>query len=347
MILLKLRIGGIVNCSAREEGVCCMKSRIYKPLENEEIQRIIKNVYDNDTIIEKCQRLDGGLFNTTYLIHLTRPEQKLVLRIAPIRQELLFSFEQRMMSSEPMLYHVLNNNGIPAPKVIKHDCSFSVIGREYLLTEYIDGTVPLNHSVFPASERKKIQHELGIYTSRIHEIKGNQFGWPNPNGTITGSENWADVLLGFVREIANRVSNYHVFDDHDIKVLEDIFHSNRSLFKISEQPSLVHNDLWDANILVKEKEGQWSIAAIIDADRSMYADPEYEFILWENNPSFIRGYGREINASKEAVFRRKAYHLAQTFFNTYVFKIQLDNEEKHEKLKSQAINLLKELSSFV
>lgn len=98
---------------------------------------------------------------------------------------------------------------------------------------------------------------------------------------------------------------------------------------------------------MKEKEGQWSIAAIIDADRSMYADPEYEYILWENNPDFIRGYGKEINASEEAVFRRKAYHLAQTFFNTYVFKIQLDDEGKHEKLKAKAISLIKELSSFV
>lgn len=214
-----------------------MKSRIFKLLDNEEIKRIIKNLYDNESIIQKCQRLDGGLFNTTYLIQLTRPDQKLVLRVAPIRQDLLFSFEQRMMSSEPVLYQMLNNNGIPAPRVIKHDRSFSVIGREYLLTEYIDGTVPLNHPIIPASERKKTQYELGIYTSRIHGIKGGLFGWPNSDGTITGSENWADVLFGFVREIADRASNYHVFDDHTIKMLEDIFHSNRSLFKISEQPS--------------------------------------------------------------------------------------------------------------
>lgn len=67
-----------------------------------------------------------------------------------------------------------------------------------------------------------------------------------------------------------------------------IFIKNKDLFDQVTRPVLVHNDLWEANVLVHQENGELNIAAIIDGDRSMFADREFEAILSSESAAFMK-----------------------------------------------------------
>jgi aminoglycoside phosphotransferase (APT) family kinase protein len=70
-------------------------------------------------------------------------------------------------------------------------------------------------------------------------------------------------------------------------------------------PRLVHWDLWEGNVFVKEGK----ITGIIDFERAMWGDPlqEYFFRLHCYNKSFTDGYGRDLRA--EAPVRALLYDI--------------------------------------
>jgi len=121
-----------------------------------------------------------------------------------------------------------------------------------------------------------------------------------------------------------------------------VFSANRELFDEITVPSLVHNDLWDPNVLVRrDEDGELHIAALIDADRAVYADREYEFIVYENHPSFMKGYGYEFSMDLHSRARRTAYQMMLSFLCTFVYEIQLELPESVEWCKRDALHQLK------
>ncbi|NLC67695.1 MAG: aminoglycoside phosphotransferase family protein [Clostridiaceae bacterium] len=318
-------------------------SRINQDISREDIEQIFKTNFGKDTVVQSFKRIKNGLFNTSYYVKTEYPSNIYVLRIAPIRQELLFSWEQNVMAVEQTIYKLLKENGIPTVNIVKYDESHEIIPGSYIITEYIDG-IPLNDPSFPISYKNKIRYELGIYTAKIHKIKSNKFGWPKPDGSIFGSSKWPDVIKLFSDELTRKSSNNSIFDDKEIKEFDSFISKNLDIFDISETPSLVHFDLWAPNVLVKKIGEDWSIAAIIDADHAMFADREFEFVLWPNESFFMKGYGIPLNSSKEAVLKRKAYDLIFSFICACAYKIQHGNDTEYLNSKKRAVDILSDVN---
>lgn len=154
-------------------------------------------------------------------------------------------------------------------------------------------------------------------------------------------------MLQFAGEIADKTTQYDVFDGKDIRDFHSFFRDSTGLFDIKEKPSLVHTDLWDANILVRKAENTWEIAAVIDADRAIFADREYELATpWLVGEDFMRGYGVPLDMTREGCLRREAYNLLGNFFAAYVFKVQYDDMPSYEACKEAAFNSLKRVKDF-
>ncbi|WP_139209374.1 hypothetical protein [Paenibacillus sp. OK003] len=84
----------------------------------------------------------------------------------------------------------------------------------------------------------------------------------------------------------------------------------------------------EANVLVHEENGQLNIAAIIDGDRSMFADRAFEAILsTESSAGFHEGYGRPQDMSDEGQACLLAYRILSSYFNAYVHEHQVDQPE--------------------
>ncbi|WP_440118747.1 phosphotransferase family protein [Paenibacillus sp. QZ-Y1] len=316
---------------------------------SEMLHHLVENTFGTATKVKSFGLLQGGLFNTTYRIQLEYASYTdVILRLAPERGEMpagsgsdpLFSFERTMMAAEPIVYEYYRKAGIPAPNMIACDDSGLIIARTYMFMEFIPSK-QLDHSSISEAEKERLYHQLGVYTAVMHQIQGASFGWPQGDGMIKGSEHWSEVLHSFAEETAAKAAQVEYMPGVG-KEITDIFIQHKDLFNQVTVPVLVHNDLWEANVLVHEDNGELSIAAIIDGDRSMFADREFEAILSTESASFHEGYGRPLDQSDEGQARRLAYRLLSSYFNAYVHEHQVNQPEAGQKYHERTLNLLKQ-----
>ena len=312
-------------------------SRIFKAVDEYSLTRIIQHVFDRDTVVAEAKLREGGLFNTTYLVTTKCPDQNVIIRFAPSRQELLFQFEREMMAKEPWIYEQLRRVGIPVPRILAFDDSYRIIPRSYVVLEYVAG-IPLHEAKMSDMDRSTIQERLGKATAAMHSITADYYGWPQPDHPERAYRTWWDFIAAFTDEIAEKTTRFEVFDEMVMQTYYDFFREHKHVFELAEAPRFVHNDLWEPNVLVREENGTWDIAAVIDADRALFGDREYEFALWGNNPHFMRGYGRTLDDSHEANIRRTSYMFLLQLMNAYFHKVQNNNEAQylHEKALAEA-----------
>lgn len=321
-------------------------SKLYQSVTDEQIREVMVNTFGPNTEVKQIKMMKGGQFNTTYYVEGSLPEQKLILRVAPGNKEHLLSFEKNMMAVEPVTYGCMAKKGIPCTHVVRYDGSCAIIDRPYMLITFID-SIQLNDPSITREEYHRLQEELGQCTRQMHDISADKFGFPQPDGTVVGSDSWSEVLIQFATEVADLCRKYELVEPTVIDGFQNFFLTHRVLFDEVTIPSLVHNDLWDPNVLVqRDEEGTLHIVAIIDADRAMFADREFDFVLYKNDPRFIKGYGIELDVSKQAMIRRKAYDMLWTFTNLYIHEVQIELHEEADKLKIAALESFQALTQL-
>jgi aminoglycoside phosphotransferase (APT) family kinase protein len=319
-------------------------SKLFKSVSTKQIHDVMTDTFGPGTEVKQIRLMKGGLFNTTYYVEGASPEQRLILRVAPANEEHLLSFEKNNMSVEPYIYELMTKAGIPCTQVVRYEGSGIIIDRPYMLIAFIE-SIQLNDPTIALEEYKELQEELGGYLRRMHDISSDTFGFPQADGSVLGSSSWSEVLIQFSTEIAGLARVHHLLEPIMIDEFQNFFVSHRLLFDEVTFPSLVHNDLWDPNVLVKrDSGGLLHIAAIIDADKAMYADREFDSILYNNDPAIMKGYGLELDMNENAIIRRKAYEMLWLFAFLYIHEIQIDLPEDatyfREKSKESFRNLV-------
>ncbi|WP_458461121.1 phosphotransferase family protein [Paenibacillus sp.] len=326
-----------------------LSSGLHCTIPPEMLYHLVQIHFGTATIVKDFSLLQGGLFNTTYRIQLEHASYTdVILRLAPERGEMpagsasdpLFSFERTMMAAEPVVYEYYRKAGIPAPNIIACDASGSIIPRTYMFMEFIPSK-QLNHSSISETDKERLYHQLGAYTAIMHQIEGASFGWPQGDGTIKGSDQWSEVLHSFAEETTRKAARAEYMPGVGEEITA-IFMKNKDLFDQVTRPVLVHNDLWEANVLVHVKNGELNIAAIIDGDRSMFADREFEALLSTESVAFHEGYDCPLNPSAEGQARRLAYQILSSYFNAYVHEHQVNQPEDGQKYRQRTLDLLEQ-----
>ncbi len=283
--------------------------RLIDHVHPDQILSAIRAALGEQAEITSVRRIDGGHFNTLYDIETQSPERRVVLRIAPSGQTLLRDYERTMMLAEPFIYDLIDRAGVPTAHVVAVDGSRSIIPYDYMIIDYIDA-VSMRHPSVPEDVRPQLMREAGGFLAQIHGIKGDRFGWIMPDGQIRGSQSWADVFGELLAEMCALTREAGIFPKSDTDAMLECYQRHRVAFDECREPVLVHNDIWDPNILVRERDGEWRVEAIIDADRALFADREFESALWdEANPDLLAGYGIPLDPSPAAVLRREFYRM--------------------------------------
>ena len=282
--------------------------------------------------LEYGAQVDGVQFNTCYHVRISNPDVEAILRIAPPDEKPLFSYERTMMSAEPHIYDMIRAAGVPMPEILSLDLSRTASSRPFMFVKFID-SVRLNDPSIPQSAKPGLQRELGRYTSMIHGITGTRFGWPEADGGIRGDESWASVFIGLIEEMRNRLVDAEIISADESMRIGDVLESRRDIFDMIREPRLVHNDIWAPNVMVHERDGEWRIAAILDADRAMFADREMEYAVWDwddADTSFHEGYGMPPDRSPEGDFRRLFYKLYLFMFCAWAYRVQIWKPDEYE-----------------
>ncbi|MEG1001905.1 phosphotransferase family protein [Clostridium sp.] len=316
-------------------------SKIYKELTRKELTKIIENYFGLETEF-KAKLISGGLFNTTYHIKVNN-KKEIILRVGPVNKQLILPFENNLMKAEEYVYKHFERKEIPCSKVLVCDVDKNIIDRDYMIVEYINSSV-LSELKVNKEVLDSIYKETGKYINIVHEITSNQFGRAYDVSIGAGFNLWSEYLKDEVSKLGARLKEFNIFSETEIEKFTLVFCEYKDILDEIKVPHLIHADLWAGNILVREDKGIYEVAAIIDADRAVFGDCEFEFASpWITNEAFMEGYGKELSCDTNSTIRRKIYKLIYSLIDTYVWMVEYDNREAYEENRRESIKIVEEI----
>lgn len=324
------------------------QSSLYEEISADQIQLLYEKTMDITEPVES-DLLSGGLFNTTYRVRNKALNLDTVLRLGPVNRHLLTRFEENLMEAEHFVYQLYQKKNIPCSQVLVCDISKKWIDRDFMIVTYIPSIVMCDAKL-TEEEKIPLYEETGRLAKRMHSITSSAFGRVSEILSGLSFSSWSEYLLsemenicccllrdkGIETELANRakrtLKKYQIW-------LDEI-----------ETPRLVHTDLWEGNILLDPSKKS-RIVAVIDADRAIFGDPDYELSCpWLLNQGFLKGYEEDRHSffheaynSEKRVTRRKLYVLMFRLFEGYVGLSEYNNRELYENSLKESWKLIDEL----
>jgi aminoglycoside phosphotransferase (APT) family kinase protein len=323
-----------------------MDSKTKIVLDREQIERIVKNVFGQEIQIVSFEEIKEGWSNTIFSICLGN-KHEVILKIAPPSNLETLRYEKNIMKTEVEVLKLLKEKTlVPVPKVYFHDTSGLEIKNEYFIMEKLVGNPysKIKNSI-TEEERKTIETELGLYNRAINDIKGVNFGLFSQTDKI--SNKWFDAFMMLINDVLRDGKDYNVQLPLEYDEIEKLVLSYSYLFDSIKEPSLIHWDLHDGNVIVGD---DGHITGIIDCDRAMWGDPliEIYFGKFFNSEYFNFGYGKASLLDANLKTRRLIYDIyldlimvVESYYREY------DNSHKkwtYEQLKND-LKSLKSLSS--
>lgn len=272
------------------------------------MESITKNKQTDNIIIKMVQKAFGeelkpediritelteGFFNVAYEIGL--PGREVILKVAPQTTVKIMSYEKNIMQAEVEgLQLAKKYTSVPVPEVILHDTSKSICDSDYFFMEklYGESFYTLKCKDMPLKEQEDIYCEVGRLNREINRIVGDRFGYlEQPDPFRRG---WKEVFIDMISDILEDGEKINISLGIDYNEVRSLLHKAEYALEEVEQPVLVHWDLWEGNIFVKDGK----ISGIIDFERSMWADPlmEYGFRHHSIDEQYIKGYGTNLRS---------------------------------------------------
>ena len=323
-----------------------MSSLLYLELSKNELTQIVSETLHTQT--HSFKSLTGGYFNTTYLAD-TAKYGPVVLRVGPVNRHLLMPFEHRLMEAEEYVYSLCKKYDIPASEILAVDTSKRLIDRDFMFIRYIPSK-PMIEIMTNPGNKTDIYRDIGIAAAKLHSIKSSRFGRVAEVKDGGGSTLWSEALLRELHEWEQMSIPAALFEETEHVRIRRLFQKAVPYLDEIKEPCLVHSDLWPGNILIRTDTSEPQFAAIIDADRAMWGDPDFEFssIWWTNTEeSFWEGYGRKLSQTAADHIRRGIYTLLNKLWNTYVYSCEYNQPEDAISEHNEAINQIKKLCELL
>lgn len=326
------------------------KSSLYQELNKEEIINIIKKWFHTD-ILQEYFLLKGGLFNTTYKIIYGEERKEAVLRAAPINRHLLLEFEENLMEAEYVFCEYCKKKQIPTSNILVCDTTKQIIDRDFMIAEYIP-SISLSDLSIPEEQKKKLYYEVGCYVKKMHEITKKNFGRLSREVKGETWKSWYEysiyeienVLKGFRARQEKKKLYGEAFSKDEEKILIKTFEKYKSILDTTTVSHLLHTDLWEGNVLVSQIEEEYKVAGIIDGDRAIWGDVDYDlYSPWMINEDFLRGYGmqkeKNVLSDSDREKKKKLYYLWYDLINSYVYYAEYNEEKLFRSHKTEVMRL--------
>lgn len=264
-----------------------MVSQTKNILAKDAVAEMTKKIFPSDGFAY-CRELTEGFFNAAYEVTL-QSGNTVILKIAPEKDKIVMTYERGIMSAEVgAMQAVQSVDGIPAPAVIGFDDSCTVCSAPYFFMQKISGD-SLNSVKLSLSKTQlsAIYVRTGEIAEKVNAVECPVFGYPAQKA-FQGAV-WFEVFEKMLRAAVSDAEKMYV----DLKIpTEKLFRKfaeDRAVFDEVTSPRLVHWDIWDGNIFVKDGE----VTGIIDWERAVWGDPlmEVGFRTYNINVDFMKGYG--------------------------------------------------------
>lgn len=251
--------------------------------------------------------LSDGWANSVYELQL-EDGRSWIMKVSPPTSTKLMRYEYELMKTEVSAMELLQQAAqIPVPKVLAFDRSRSLLDGEIVIMEKLQGeSYSKLKKALTIEERSEIERQLGYYAVLLHGIKAASFGpLCAPHET---NVSWRDVFLMMINSVLDDGEDAQLPLPLPYQELRDLLYSNTICMNEVTEPSLIHWDLWDGNVLVQEGK----ITGIIDFERALWGDPLFEHYFSNtalDNTSFVQGYGTYERLTDNEQLRIACYKL--------------------------------------
>lgn len=269
---------------------------------------ITKNVQSEKTIrqmalaafpqktVKAITELTEGMCNAAYFIEFT-DGQKSVLKIASANGKGLMSNEVNMMKAEVRAMELVRQkSNIKAAMVQYHDASMTLCHGEYFFMEALEGKSFFTiKDTLTEAEQKAIHYEIGQIERTLSSIEGNHFGLLGDD--THRYDNLFDFVYYLIQNVLEDARQKSVIIGVSEEEILFQLEKDRALFDVITKPVLVHWDMWEGNIFIKEKH----ISGIIDWERALWGEPfmDDRFRRHTRNIEFLKGFGKELLTDNE------------------------------------------------
>lgn len=207
-----------------------------------------------------------------------------------------------------------------------------------MITAYLP-SIAMCKADLTEEKREELSRKLGIYLAKLHNVTENNFGYLSRICQGISFTTWGEALNFEVRDIAGRLAQAGGLTSQELQALLDIFQRSQPLLDEIRQPHLCHTDLWEGNVLLYRD--TWDIAAVIDSDRAIFADPEFEFASpWMMNPPLLAGYHSVTprNPGPKDTQRRRLYQMYYSLVDAYVGFAEYNDQNLYREQKQALLS---------
>lgn len=205
--------------------------------------------------------LQGGMLNSVLRLRFDREPYTAVIKL---------NGESAAFAAEARALRHMHARGFPCPEVYLEGAEPALLPYHFLLLEALPG-VHMGQAALDDGARARVERELAEAIAALHTHTRETFG----EVTAPGPDDWREILMPDLRqtrvsaEVEARLSP-EVLDDVDRAIAV----GERWLAE-QGKPTLIHGDIWAANIMVAQADDGWHLSGLIDPS-AQYADPEME-----------------------------------------------------------------------
>lgn len=246
--------------------------------------------------LQTITELTEGMCNAAYRIEFA-DGQKSVLKIAAAHSEGLMSNEINLMEAEVKAMRMVGDSHVvKVAQVQYYDTSQALCSGAYFFMEALPGQSCFSlGDKLTEEEKSAVRYETGKIARKLTAIRGDHFGLlADEAHQFTGLYDFVYYLIANV--LADAEKKNIVIGVSADGILTRLG-ADRAAFDAVTQPTLVHWDMWDGNIFVKDGH----ISGIIDWERALWGEAfmDDRFRRHTRNADFLRGYGQETFTSRE------------------------------------------------
>lgn len=243
-----------------------------------------------DKQLKMVSELTEGMCNAAYFVQFTDGTGS-VLKIAVGDKSGLMTNEINMMKAEVEAMSIVKqNSAVKVAQVQYFDTSKTLCSGEYFFMEAMEGesffTIKEHMS---EEEQKAVHYEIGQAERAVTSIFGEKFG------LLGDEEHQFEGLFDFVFYLINNVlsdaEKKEVVIGVEKEEILECLSKYRVVFDQVTEPVLVHWDMWEGNIFIKDGH----ISGIIDWERALWGEAfmDDRFRRHTRTQEFLKGYGKE------------------------------------------------------
>lgn len=253
----------------------------------ETITNMAKQAFPNKRVIT-IKELADGMCNATYYISFHDGSES-ILKIASKDKKGSITNEINLMQAE-----------VTAMKIVRENCSFKVADVQYYDSSNLicDGNYFFMEKIegenfhcvknrFTKDEVARINTEIGKISKELSNVQNTVFGF-------LGEDNRYDSLYEFVKQMLKNLISDAEKRNIDILYGEQFYLSElekeKHAFETVCYSSLVHWDMWEGNVFVKDGH----VSGVIDWERALWGEPYMDdrFRMHNRCNHFLEGFGK-------------------------------------------------------